>query len=49
MGSRVGRAEEEIVVVRCELKISSLWITVQHHSAGLLILNSYPHDGIVNL
>ena len=27
--------KESIMVVRCELKIPSLWITVQHHSASL--------------
>ena len=25
-----------------------LWITVRHHSASLVMLNSYPHDGIFN-
>ena len=34
------------MVVRCELKIPSLGITVRHHSAGLV--NSYPRAGIFN-
>ena len=37
-----------IMVVRCELKIPSLGITVRHHSAGLMMPNSYPRDGIFN-
>ena len=37
-----------IMVVRCELKIPSLGITVRHHSASLLMPNSYPRDGIFN-
>ena len=36
------------MVVRCELKISSLGITVQPHSASFVMPNSYPCDGIVN-
>ena len=35
--------KESIVVVRCELKILSLGITVWHHEAC-----SYPDDGIFN-
>ena len=34
------------VVVRCEMKIPSLGITVQHHSASLVMPNSYPCDQI---
>ena len=41
--------KESIMVVRCELKILSLGITVQHHSASLVMPNSYPHDRIFNL
>ena len=40
--------KESIMVVRCELKIPSLRITVRHHSASLVMLNSYPHDRIFN-
>ena len=40
--------KESIMVVRCELKIPSLWITVRHHSASLVMQNSYPCDGIFN-
>ena len=36
------------MVVRCELKIPSLGITVRHHSACLVMPNSYPRDGIFN-
>ena len=36
------------MVVQCELKIPLLWITVQHHSASLVMPNSYPRDGIFN-
>ena len=36
------------MVVRCELKIPSLGITVRHHSASLVMPNSYPRDGIFN-
>ena len=32
------------MVVRCEMKIPSLGITVRHHEAP----NSYHHDGIFN-
>ena len=42
--------EKEFTMVdRCELKIPSLGITVRHHSASLLLPNSYPQDGIFNL
>ena len=40
--------KESIMVVWCELKIPSLGITVQHHSASLVMPNSYPRDRIVN-
>ena len=40
--------KESIIVVRCELKIPSLGITVRHHSASLVMPNSYPRDGIFN-
>ena len=36
------------LVVGCELKIPSLWITVRHHSASPVTPNSYPHDRIFN-
>ena len=36
--------KESIMVVRCELKILSLRITVRHHSASLVMPNSYPRD-----
>ena len=36
------------MAVRCELRSPSLGITVRHHSASLVIPNSYPHDGIFN-
>ena len=29
---------------KCKAKISSLGITVQHHSLSLVMPNSYPHD-----
>ena len=38
---------ESVMVVRCELKIQSLGITVRHLSASLVMPNSYP-DGIFN-
>ena len=38
--------KESIMAVRCKLKIPSLGITVWHHSASLVMPNSYPHDGI---
>ena len=40
--------KESIMVVRCELKLPSLRITVRHHSASLVMPNSYPHDRIFN-
>ena len=40
--------KETIMVVRCELKIPSLGITVRHHSARLMMPNSYPRDRIFN-
>ena len=36
------------MVVRCKLKIPSLGITVRHHSAILVMPNSYPCNGIFN-
>ena len=41
--------KESIMVVRCELKILSLVITVLHHSASFVMPNSDPRDGIFNL
>ena len=40
--------KESLMVVRFELKIPSLGITVRNHSASLVIPNSYPRDGIFN-
>ena len=40
--------EESIMVVWCELKVPSLKITVRHHSASLMMLNSYRRDRIFN-
>ena len=40
--------KESIMVVRCELKIPSIGITVRHHSASLVMPNNYPRDGIFN-
>ena len=40
--------KESKMVIRCELKILSLGIPVRHHSASLVMLNSYPSDGIFN-
>ena len=40
---------ESVMVVRCELEILSLGITVRHRSASLIMRNSYPRDGIFNL
>ena len=40
--------KEPLMVVRCELKILSLEINVWHHSASLVMRNSYFHDGICN-
>ena len=36
------------MVVRYELKITSLGITVRHHSASLVMPNGYPRDRIFN-
>ena len=40
--------KESIMVVRYELKILSLGITVGHHSASLVMPNSYPRNRIFN-
>ena len=40
--------KESVMVFWFELKIPSLRITVRHHSASLVIPNSYPCDGIFN-
>ena len=40
--------KESIMVVRSELKVPSLGITVRHHLASLVMPNSYPRDGIFN-
>ena len=40
--------KEPIMVVLCKLKVSSLRITVWHHSASLAMLNSYRRDRIFN-
>ena len=40
--------KESTMVVWCELKISSLRITVRHHLANLMLPTSYPLDGIFN-
>ena len=40
--------KESIMVVRCELKIPLLGITVRHHEESLVMPNSYPRDGIFN-
>ena len=37
-----------MLVVRFEMKIQSLGITVRHHSASLVMPNIYPRDGIFN-
>ena len=37
--------KESIMVVRCEMKIQSLGITVRHHETCVMP-NSYPRDGI---
>ena len=42
------QAKESILVVQRKLKILSLGITVGHHSASLMMPNSYPRDGIFN-
>ena len=36
------------MVLRCKLRIPSLGVTVRHHSASLVMPNSYPCDGIFN-
>ena len=41
--------KETIMIVWCKLKVPSLRITVQHHSASLAMLNSYRRDRIFNL
>ena len=40
--------KESVMVARFELKIPSLGITVQLHSANLVVPNSYPSDRIFN-
>ena len=40
--------KESIMVVRCKLKIPSLGITAQYHSASLVMPSSYPRDRIFN-
>ena len=40
--------KESIMVVWCKSKVSSLRITVRHHSASLAMLNSYRRDRIFN-
>ena len=40
--------KESIMTVRCQLKILSLGITVRHHSASLMVPNSYPRGEIFN-
>ena len=40
--------KESEMIMRFELKILSLGITVRHHLAGLVFPNSYPRDGIFN-
>ena len=40
--------KESIMAVRYELKIPSLGITVRHHSASLVMPDSYSRDGILN-
>ena len=44
------QVKEFVVVVRFELKIPSLGITVRHrdHSASLVMPDSYPRDEIFN-
>ena len=39
---------ESIMVVQCELRIPSLGMTVQHHTASLVMLNNYPRDRILS-
>ena len=38
--------KESLMIVLCELKISSFWISVPHHSAILVMPNSYLRDRI---
>ena len=38
--------KQSVMVVRFELKILSLGMTVLHHSASLVMPNSYPCGGI---
>ena len=40
--------KESVMVVQFEMKFASLGITVRHHTASLLMSNSYPCDGIFN-
>ena len=40
--------KESIMVVRCELKIPSLGMTIRHHEASLVMPNSYPRDRTFN-
>ena len=40
--------KESIMVIRCQLKITWLGITLRHHSASLVMPNSYPRDGMFN-
>ena len=40
--------KESVMVVRCELKIPSLGMTVRYNSASLVMPTSYPRDGIFN-
>ena len=46
--SDVTQEKESVMVVRFELKIPSLGITVRHHSANLVMPKSYPRDRIFN-
>ena len=41
--------KESVMIIHFELKFPSLEITVRHHSASLIMPNSYPRDGIFNL
>ena len=41
--------KRSLMAVRCELKFMSLFITVWHRLASLVMPNSYPRDGIFNL
>ena len=40
--------KESIMVAPCKLKSLSLVITVRHHSASLVMPDTYPRDGICN-